>query len=418
MPGEAKMPVRKRWKKNAAGKKVFLGYQFSYTDPITKERKQPMLKGVKNKGEADEAAAELYARLCSAARRGESAGPSKSDAALDLETFLAYDLERAIRPSTRATESHQHKPLLNFFGRNCPMTSITLESLKQYQLRRPVKPKRDGTPGKPVANSTINDEISVLMAAMNRAKDEGRLWKVPDLPKKLPEKESRKRVLIPAQIERFFDELRKLYPDTADQAEVMYRLGGLRPCELWRMKWSDVDFEVGTITVESSKTGQGTELVYRVVPLSKELADILQRQPRRPNGLIFGKTPDERKGHCSTAKARGCKDGVVFLGDYRFAWKVKKAAVAAGLPNPDKVIPYALRHSAATNADGVDNNDIAYILGHKDATLTAKLYRHARNDKVFAGVGSLSKPCDTGVTRNKSSALIALSHMDEMDNDI
>lgn len=48
--------------------------------------------------------------------------------------------------------------------------------------------------------------------------------------------------------------------------------------------------------------------------------------------------------------------------------------------------PYELRHSAASvlNTAGVRLEDVADVLGHKDATVTAKVYRHMIQPTVTA----------------------------------
>jgi integrase len=63
---------------------------------------------------------------------------------------------------------------------------------------------------------------------------------------------------------------------------------GIRPCELWRVRWSDVDFDQRSIFVESFDGGRfvpfGPRALALLVPIHDRAADteyILGRYPRR-----------------------------------------------------------------------------------------------------------------------------------------
>lgn len=53
--------------------------------------------------------------------------------------------------------------------------------------------------------------------------------------------------------------------------------------------------------------------------------------------------------------------------------------------------PYELRHSAAPilSAAGVRLEDVGDVLGHKDATVTAKVYRHLIEPTVTVGASAM-----------------------------
>lgn len=382
------MNVRKRTWKTPDGKKR-TSYFVDYVDPVTGERQRHTLKGIKDKPLADKAAAKFYSELVERAHLGESAGPTDIQKLLTLGQFLDDDLQRVIQPSTRATESHQHKPLKRILGKDLPLQSLTLAMLERYQVKRS---------GENVANSTINDELAVLRAALNRGVRAKRLWKMPcHMPERLPEEKPKIRFLKADQVERLFAAMRELYPETADNAEMMYRLGGLRPIELWSIQWKHVDFELNILSVLSRKHGRSKEMEWRHLPMTSRVLDILQRKraehgdASRGDKYVFGKLPADRTRRYSTsAKKLGHKDGVVFLGDYRLGYKFKAAAAKAKLPDPDSVTPYVLRHSAATNAEGGTAKEISKMLGHRDVRTTMEIYQHLRDDRFESAINSLS----------------------------
>lgn len=384
------MEVRKRTWKTRKGE-IKVGWFIDYVDPKTGERKRKTFEGITDKDVADKAAARFYTELMERHHLGKSSGPTALEKKLKLGDFLDADLGRMMAPSTKALETWRHKPLKRILGEHTPVISLTLVDFLNYQKLR----------AQEVAPSTVNDELAILRAAFNRAVQEERLFKAPGpLPKPLPEQEPHQRFLSESQVEKLFTEFYKLYPEAAEAAEVMYLLGGLRPKELWSLRWDEVDFEHGRVAIRNTKRGNSAKIRYRVIPMTERLQQILLQRKETvgkkselANALVYGIKPEDRNAKLSPKdrKKAGCKDGVEFNGMYRFGKFFKDAARAAKIPFPETVTPYSLRHSAATNSEGADLTDISYMLGHSDIRTTAKIYRHLKNERLMQGMESLAR---------------------------
>ena len=58
---------------------------------------------------------------------------------------------------------------------------------------------------------------------------------------------------------------------------------GMRRGEIARLTWDDVDLKRRTLTLETTKSGEGL-----LVPLSKDAVGILSTLPRRLGGTLWG----------------------------------------------------------------------------------------------------------------------------------
>jgi integrase len=376
--------VRKRTWVSKGKKRV--AYFMDYIDPATGERERPILPGIDNKADAEKVAAARWREINLQHELGEDAEPTIGERQITLSDLLAHDLERpGLAPHTKRIERYRHETLKRLLGGHTKALKLRTAQLVDYQAQR----------SKAVANSTINDELAILHAALKRAKKHKLLTRIPcESPDKLPERQPRQRFLKPEQVEAL---LQALPLATRDVAEFMYRMGGMRPCEIWRLTWADVDLAQRTITIAGTKRGTSLNVRHRTLPLTERAYAILKRKldPKAPapksTELVFGITPAERQAKFnSRGKKLGHYGGVLCFDDWKFNRKLKAAAVLADIPHPETISAYVLRHSAATNATGADITDVAYMLGHSDPRMTMQVYRHARADRVQAGLDSLS----------------------------
>ena len=70
--------------------------------------------------------------------------------------------------------------------------------------------------------------------------------------------------------------------------------------------------------------------------------------------------------------------------------EIKEAAVAAGIPNPDRVSPHKLRHAFASHllSNGANLREIQEMLGHADLG-TTEIYLHTDMSRTAAMVRDL-----------------------------
>jgi integrase len=152
---------------------------------------------------------------------------------------------------------------------------------------------------------------------------------------------------------------------------------GLRRGEAAGLRWSDIDFRTGTISIDRQITQ--TNWTTQVTP-TKTAAG--QRTVIAPKVVLTALAKHRKRQRAWAAKAGSewNDTGWVFTdyyGDYlqpdRFLTHFQALTKAAGLP---PVRLHDLRHGAATlaRAAGVDLKTVSAMLGHSSVTITADIY--------------------------------------------
>jgi integrase len=140
---------------------------------------------------------------------------------------------------------------------------------------------------------------------------------------------------------------------------------GMRPQEVFCMRWEDVDWEKLTIFVPKGKTRNAR----RHVPISQRLLGVLkQRCNADSSGWVFASK--SKTGHLTTVKTA-----------------FQRARKLAGLDS--SVVLYTARHTFATNTLAATGN-LALLMramGHSNAQ-TAMIYQHPSLDLVREAVDS------------------------------
>ena len=157
---------------------------------------------------------------------------------------------------------------------------------------------------------------------------------------------------------------------------------GCRPEEYFAVKWSDIDWQTGTITIQRAlwwrKKKQGwvftepkTKAARRTIPLGKALMDVLkdwkrsQAEERLKAGsewqnhdLVFTKRTGRPLDLCTTSEA------------------FKAALKSAELPKDFRL--YDLRHTCASllMAEGLNPKIVSERLGHANISITLGIYSH------------------------------------------
>jgi integrase len=196
-------------------------------------------------------------RLIAQASQGKLAPLSQQFSKLTFGNAADKNLSERIAhlaPRSVQTERERLKPLCAVFG-PIKVHRITVEMVRTYMA---------GRRASNVANKTINLELGVLRGVVKRAK----LWHLfADEIKPLP---------VHTQIGRAMtlDEKLRLAktapmrPDwqSARLAILLALNTTMRACEIKAVRWYDVDFLAGTVTIRRSKTQAG----QRIIPLNED----------------------------------------------------------------------------------------------------------------------------------------------------
>jgi integrase len=285
------------------------------------------------------------------------------------EAVDRYLSERRIEISGSQWEGWLTERLRPFF-RGKRLNQITADNIRQYQAHRIGEGKHP---------NTVNHEVKALLRLLKRAK---LLSRIRDDVKLLPVKREPREVLTEAQKQRLFQTASsKPEWQTAYCAALLTANTSMRPCEIKRLKWGDIDAESRIVTVRLSKTKAGT----RTIPLNDEAWSAIAAMKQRADALetyaldfyIF-----PRMLPTLDAKRPMGQSG------WRTAWRSLRKA--AGMP---QLRFYTLRHQCITEMleGGIPEGVIREIAGHVDPQMT-KLYSHPRMTAKRIAVAALSHP--------------------------
>jgi integrase len=172
---------------------------------------------------------------------------------------------------------------------------------------------------------------------------------------------------------------------------------GLRRGEVLGLKWEDVDFDHGTLSVRRSvsrlqdglrERAVKTEQANRVLPLVGNVPDVLRAHLQRQRRERLRVGPKWRDtGYIFTAPYGGIME------PRNLHYHFKRDLAAAGLGDHRF---HDLRHSAATFliALGVPLPTVAAILGHSSPRITLDVYAHSLETEAGAGIEKMGKLLD------------------------
>ena len=149
------------------------------------------------------------------------------------------------------------------------------------------------------------------------------------------------------------------------------------PCELFRIRWSDIDIPRETIRMPSSKKNRLEP--WRELPIRRELVP------------LFEKWKDEDKDVNADGYLIHWKGKPVKHVSTR-TWKHLLAS--AGITR--RIRPYDLRHAFATEsiAAGVDVGTVARMMGHRNPVMLLSYYQHVMDAQKKEAMEKL--PCVSG----------------------
>lgn len=177
-------------------------------------------------------------------------------------------------------------------------------------------------------------------------------------------------------------------------------LSGLRRGEIAGAKWSDIDFDAGTITIARNRVQVDAATVVenepktqssrRTLPLDEGLVSVLKRASARyaQEKLALG------AAHADSGYVAVNEAGEPYTpGALTNMWH--RLTTAAGV-RPIRL--HDARHSCGTalHLRGVPMAVIAKWLGHADASITARIYAHSQDDALRAAGVTLGQVVTSG----------------------
>jgi integrase len=229
-----------------------------------------------------------------------------------------------------------------FFG-DVPVTNITQHTVEKFLIEKINNGPRILTP------ATRNRHLAHLSSMFNKGIEWGLIVGNPaSAIKLLKENGSRTRFLDK-------DEISKLLNSATIEFHPVLMTAlhtGMRKGEILKLKWADVDFQNGIITVQESKSGR-----RRMIPLNDTLLKTLKVLPSRfEKGFVFPSPVKKGQPQCDFKRQFSNTLARSGIEDFRF---------------------HDLRHTFASHLvmNGVDLLVVKELLGHASLTMTMR-YAH------------------------------------------
>ncbi|MDQ2855762.1 MAG: site-specific integrase [Acidobacteriota bacterium] len=215
--------------------------------------------------------------------------------------------------------------------------------------------------------ATVNRELAQLRRMLNVAQREGWIVRNPlSLGESLisvADEKKRERILTREEETRLLaacDNARRkhLLPIIVCALDT-----GMRQGEIFSLRWREVDFDNGMITVDAFNTKtMRSRTISLTTRLAKELEAIAAQAPKRPDDLVFGISDNVKRSFYTVRCAAG-------LEDVRF---------------------HDLRHTAATRLVGahIPLSEVGRVLGHTQANTTYR-YVNANIDTARRAAAAL-----------------------------
>ena len=287
-----------------------------------------------------------------------------------LDEYMLFTIKERTLEGYRKMINNQIKPHLG----NRQLAYLATADIQRFynKIKKEGRLKPHPIHGNELANTMVRKVHMVLHQALDVAVKERLIVRNPTNGTTIPKKiRTEKQVLNDEQLGIFLNAI-KQEPYWYDffYLEIMT---GLRRGEICGLKWSDLNFTDGTLTVRRSVSkGSGgiiigetkTDAGMRKILLPRSVATLLQEKRKQAvSEWIFPHyaNPSEPL-HPDTA--------------YR---KLKVLLSKANLPS---IRFHDLRHTFATHAmqGGVDAKTLSGILGHTDASFTLDTYTHVTSD--------------------------------------
>ena len=288
-----------------------------------------------------------------------------------MDEYMIFTIKENTIKGYRSQIDHQIKP---FIGHK-QLASLTTADIQKFynKIKKEGRVHPHPIHGHVLSDSMVRKIHMMLHEAMEVAVRERYIVRNPTDNTTIPKKTTtEKQVLDDSQLNRFLEAIQgEPYWHDFFYVEVMT---GLRRGEICGVKWSDIDFNEGTLCIKrsvSTKEGGGvsigetkTDAGARTIIMPPSVATLLgEKRSDAINEWVFPHyTNPSDPLHPSSA--------------YK---KLKTILKRLELP---LLRFHDLRHTFATQATdgGVDPKTLAGILGHTDASFTLDTYTHVTSD--------------------------------------
>jgi integrase len=258
------------------------------------------------------------------------------------EEYLKYSRSNK-RPSSAQRDENSLKHLQRVFdGKR--LSDISPFLIEKFKTMRKTEE---------AAAATVNHEMACLRHMFTMAMKWGKAEKNPVREVKfLKEPQGKDRILTPDEEKRLLAHVRSGAKSKHLEAIIITALNtGMRKGEILGLKWGNVDFKSGCITVERTKNGEIRRIPMNV-PLTKTLKNVRSAIPSAE--YVFSVDGKEPYGDVKTAWWRALKE--TGIEGFRF---------------------HDMRHTFGSRLGmaGVDIKTIQELMGHKDIKMTMR-YSH------------------------------------------
>jgi integrase len=329
------------------------------------------LKARAREGKLASGASAEFSRMCFVAAAKKYLAERSATVSRGRPDFILKD--------TIGQERSYYKALGEFLAAK-KLNQITSDDVRQYQAHRLGQGKHP---------NSIAHEVKALLRLLKRARLAGRLEDV-QVPIAKPEP---RQMLTQAEKQRVF-EAAASNPEwqNAYCAGLLTANASLRPVEIRRLRWEDLEPTERLVTVRRSKSDAGV----RIVPLNDEAWSAVCALKKRADAA--GTYAPE---HFMLPRMVPVLDATKPMGKsgWRSAWRSLRKAAAKGdpergiepMPRLAKLRYYDLRHQCVTEMleAGIPEGVIREVAGHVDPAMTA-WYSHPRLAARRAAVEVLS----------------------------
>jgi len=263
-----------------------------------------------------------------------------------------YKKQNAGNEKTRATDDNRYKNHIKpVLGSKEPPE---LRPLDVERLKKKLKKKNPE-----IADATVANTLEVLRRIVNFGVNM-QLTPPISFKIKLPKLNNEKTENLTenqlARLHKALDEEENLAVATAVRLALST---GMRRGEIFKLKWKDIDFERGFITLVDPKGGKDEK-----IQMNEKAREILENYPRSGSPYVFPSSNDPAKPRVDMNKT---------------LTKIKKKAK---LPKDFRMF-HGQRHTFASKAAeaGYDLHRIGKLLGHKSSQMTQR-YAHLRDEAL------------------------------------